>query len=128
MPQPENSGPPVATVQWPATGVDQFGKITTGPPCSLDVRRWEWVRREKTAPDGTVTTTDADLSVNSRVKVGSVVWQGRLSDLPPGTSFGTDFGEIYRVVSCDVTPDVRNRIVQYAASVARLADSLPPRT
>jgi hypothetical protein len=90
--------------------------------------RWERTKREKARPDGTVLTLDSMVFTTRFVKPYSWMWQGALRDLPAGTDFSTTTPELYRVVSCDGIPDIRNRVTEYEVSLQRASDTLPTRT
>jgi hypothetical protein len=114
-------------VVWEAGAPDAFGQPTVGAPCQVRCR-WERTKREKPRPDGTVLTLDSMVFTTRFVKPYSWMWQGALRDLPAGTDFSTTMPELYRVVSCDGIPDLRNRITEYEVSLQRASDTLPTRS
>jgi hypothetical protein len=121
MPQPERASLLQCAVLWAhekAGGNDQFGQPLLGAPVQIPVR-WENTKREFARPDGTTVTFDAQVFTDRFVRPYSVLWLGRLKDLPAGTDFHAAKHELFRVTACDGIPDIRNRIGEYELLLAR---------
>lgn len=95
-------------VLWPAAGEDRYGETLVGDPVAVKVR-WHWTRRTMRGPDGKPITVDAVAVVDRAVEIGSLMWLGRLGDLPPGTDWREETAEALEVVAFEETTDLKGR-------------------
>jgi hypothetical protein len=124
MPSPEHDFRHQIAVLWPAEGADAYGQTLVGDPREIMVR-WRFTRTESTDAQGNTVSLDASVQVDERVDAGSLMWLGRLADIPPGTSFTETDAELYEVVNYHQTPDVKGREIKRSVGLRRYRDTLP---
>ena len=88
MPQLEEMDQHQDALLWPKTGDDAFGQAThdLSDGAAIPIKcRWVNKRRLSSDAQGNPITIDATVTTNRSIEVGSLMWLGRLVDLP-GTS------------------------------------------
>lgn len=124
MPPPETFCRHQKAVLWARTGTDDYGQPIVAAPVEIDVR-WDGpTRREVLDAQGNTIAIDAEVSCIQTIKVGSVMWLGKLTDWYGTGSAGTEVGlmevKLYREV-----PDIKGREIRRTVSLMRLNDTLP---
>ena len=104
MPSLQSASRNQAAVLWPATSVDNFGNPVLGAAVQIRVR-WETGERSTKEQTGTV---DAVVYVGQVITKGSVLWLGKLADVPT-PNVATEFGTVslYSVISYNEVPAVK---------------------
>lgn len=118
MPAPEISNLKQYAVLWTASTIDRYGKQTVEEPVEIRVR-WEKAVLESSDPRTTVQSSPTEVFVDREVAIGSLLWLGRLRDLP------TTPTELMRVTGYDVVYDVKGRFAQRTLTLIRHGDTLP---
>ena len=113
-------------VYWPNAGYSSTAQVIRGEPVQIDVR-WVWKRTYQRSADGDSIPCDAQVVTGIKIPPGSYMWLGKLADWY-GTGSGEPEVELMQVVTCDETPDIKNRFKRYTASLAFYKDSTPPDT
>jgi len=123
MPALEQTGLIHDVVLWPRSGQAADGDWAVGSPVDIKAR-WNQGRRQGTDPEGNTVALDGDLVLDQAVMVGSLVWLGTLADWNSTGSVG-DTTEVMKIISVDVTSDIKGRATRYEAGFARHRDSPP---
>jgi len=118
MPAPEVRDLIDYAVLWAATSTDGYGRSKISAPVEIRVR-WEDSREESTDPQNTVQASPATVFVGQAISIGSVMWHGRLKDLP------TTSADLFEVTGYKTTPDIKNRFMQRTVTLTRHGDVLP---
>lgn len=112
-------------VVWDVVGADQYGEPTVSDdPREIPVW-WTWTRKEITDANGNTVTIDAQVVTAEEIGVDSLLWLGKLCDLPTGSSFSAEDEELMVVVSFRKAGDVLQRHTRRELSVQRFRDTLP---
>lgn len=106
MAAPEVSGLEQTAVMWAALDDDRYGDATVDDPMEVDVR-WNTVHRQTTDANGNTVLLDAEVVVDRRIPVGSLMALGTLADWP-GTDLNVEDNELMEVVVYEETPDIKN--------------------
>jgi hypothetical protein len=109
-------------VLWERTGNDQFSDQTVASPVEIKVR-WEDLRDEVPNPNTKTQGYDAVVVVACEIPIDSVMWKGRLRDLP-GTA-ETPEEDIYKVKRKSAIPDIKGRHVRRVVYLVRHNDTIP---
>ena len=106
MPAIEESDLSSYAVLWPCVGFDGYkNSILSFPPVEIPCR---WKTGSRTT-NPQVGTEDVLMIVSQDVAKGSVIWIGKLEDLPdPSLDPAFNQTEIYTVVDKKNTPDLRD--------------------
>jgi hypothetical protein len=118
MPAPEVRCLNDYAVLWAASTVGGYGRSGVSAPVEMRVR-WEDSRQQSTDPQNVVEARPATVYVDRDVDVNSILWHGRLQDLPATLT------ELYKVTGSDFTPDIKNRVTQRTITLTRHSDTLP---
>lgn len=104
MPSLQSASRNQFAVLWPAIGTDNFSNPILGPAEEIRVR-WETGERSTKEQTGTV---DAVVYVGKVIAKGSVLWLGRLAQVPT-PNVATEFGTVslYSVISYNEVPAVK---------------------
>lgn len=106
-------------VLWPFVDYDEYGEPrVSSQKVELKVR-WEHTAREAISPEGTPMAIDAEVIVDRKIDVGSVMRQGKIDDLP------SPVDSLYRVAQYEEVPDVKGRYFLRRVRLQRLKESLP---
>ena len=107
-----------------ANGSDRSGEPTVGIAEEITVR-WEEASQDIIDMAGRGVQIHADLVVDRKIKVGSKVWLGKLTEFP-GQDLLTDTDEtLYEVVKYTECPDLKHRHIRRIASIGRYRDAEP---
>jgi len=99
-------------------GRDNYGKATVNAGIEISVR-WENKQAEVLDSQGTLVGTDTVVYVDRDVTIGSVLWLGKLINLPSVPT------ELKEVISYQKIPDVKNRAFRRKLLCMKYSDSLP---
>lgn len=105
-------------VLWEKAGDDNTGDPTVSSPSEIEVR-WEHSLDQFIGPDGAPVGIVASIWIDDEIEVGSVVWKGRLIDLPASPT------SLYEVIGYEEVPDVKGNSPEKIAHLRRLKESLP---
>lgn len=116
-------------VVWPFVRWAGDGEPVVGEPYEVKVR-WVDGRYERRQPDGSSRFYDAVAVLAEEVEVGSLMWQGRETDLPAGSGSYTEtsgVGVLYIVHDYRETTDIKGRTnnTRRTALLGRFRDTLP---
>jgi hypothetical protein len=106
MPPLEQMDCPHKAVMWPKSAVDAYGEVKIGAGVELRVR-WEGRRRQSADPNGNPIIIEADVKVLQEVKVGSLMWKGKLDDYASANK-----PELMEVVGHDPVDDLHGRVTE----------------
>jgi hypothetical protein len=118
MPAPEVRALNDYAVLWAAGVTDGYGRSKVLAPIEIKVR-WEGSIAESTSSQDTVQSQPAEVFVDREVTIGSILWHGRLANLPESPT------GLKEVTGYEVTPDIKNRFMQRTVTLTRYSDSLP---
>lgn len=110
-------------VLWPFLGYDGYGQpAVSKTPQEINVR---WVDKQSVVQDaqGNTISFDVTIIVAQDVPDESVMWKGKLTDLP--ASFTAPDSTLVNVRSKNRTPDIKNRNIRLELGGMRYKDSLP---
>lgn len=108
-------------VLWAWTGVDEYGEPTVDrdAPIEIDVR-WTEGRTEDKDADGNTIAYDAQAVVDRDIRVGSIMWLGKLADF-------ADTGDeaLMRVAAQPKATDLKNRVTRRTVKLQRYQGTRP---
>jgi|TARA_R110002110_G_scaffold145775_7_gene335373 hypothetical protein len=107
-------------VYWAATGVDDYGEQTVSAPIELKVR-WESEEQETTSADGQLVLTTEVVWVDRVISSGSILWFGKLIDLPSPLG-GVDLLKVSAYIE---KPDTKGRNPEQTIRLVRYSQTLP---
>lgn len=122
MPRPATSGRKQYAVLWMFVRFDNHGDLVVEQPVELKVR-WEPTYKMGVDAKGEPIAITADVAVDRPITIGSIMWRGRINDIP-GTAY-TPTSDLMKVIGFDEVPDVKGRTFRRGVSLARFSDSLP---
>lgn len=105
-------------VLWAATGVDSYSEVKVSAAVEVPVR-WETGQKEAIDPQGSTIALESTVYVDRVVAVGSILWLGKLVDVP-----GTPTN-LRQVVIFKAVPDVKGRKFRYSVGVIKYSNELP---
>lgn len=112
---------------WETTGgIDQYGQYAydfLAYPVEICVR-WNDDRMLSSDAQGNPLTLDAEVIYDREVKVGSLMWKGRLSDLP-GTGTAAPEADLMVVETRKRVKDIKGRFTRWSYGLLRFKDTLP---
>lgn len=109
-------------VLWTKTGnYSDDGKVLLNSAVAIKVR-WEQKSGEFISPDGATIGYDDVVYVNQEIEEGSIMWKGKLEDLPSPNSSITD---LRQVIKYEGIPDVKGRVQMRRVILMKHSDSLP---
>jgi hypothetical protein len=118
MPALEITGLNDYAVLWAASSTDQYGRFKVSEPVEIRVR-WDGSQVESTDPNNTVQAQPAEVLVDRVITVDSILWHGKLRDLPAVPT------NLAKVIGYEAVPDIRNKFIQRTVTLMRYNDSLP---
>lgn len=120
MPVPvEYAGQTDPVVLWTSTGrYDSLGKQLLNSPIEINVR-WEDNTMEFATLHATQTQCAAVMMVSRDIPYGSIVWRGRLADLPATPT------PLYQVSTRITAPDFKSKYSQRDIMLVEFPDVLP---
>ena len=122
MPSIETADRHQKAVYWAANGFDDYGEPKVDAAIDLNVR-WENVDMETVDVKGNTIAIDAVVVIDRVIPVGSIFWEGQLSDIP-GTS-NVPAADFRQVVKFSSIPDIKGRNIRRLVYLRRLSDELP---
>lgn len=122
MPQPEESDKVDDAVLWSYAGTDINGLRLVGAPADVRVR-WVDTRRDSKSPASSNATTDAQVSVNQAIGVGSLMWLGTVATIPGDGKFPD--GELMEVISGQHAKDIKGVVERWEYSLMKYGNKLP---
>ena len=69
-----------------------------------------------------VVLTEAIVHVSEPIEIGSILWEGKISDLP---AMSSDDTKLYEVVFYESTTDLKNRFMNRVLYLRRFRSTLP---
>jgi hypothetical protein len=124
MPDVEVSQLNQDAVLWMAIGRDIYGQpVVSNEPRQLKVQ-WNNVRQEALDAKGNTISIDAIVVTDVDIKVGSVMWLGKIDDLV-GTSPAQPVQDAMQVQTFNATLDLKGRATRRTAKLMRFRDTLP---
>lgn len=81
--------------------------------------RWEEINKEMVDDKGNRVQVDVILTVPQQLVMGSLMWEGELSDLPSPPR------DLYEVVGRDRGKDLKGYVTRYEFGLRRYKDKLP---
>lgn len=107
-------------VLWPIPGRDRYGQPELGTAQEISCR-WEGQTSASISDQGSPHNRSVTVHTAIAVDLGSLMWLGRLVDLPT-----SDYEEdLYEVVSFQKTPDIKGKHPKYTLSLQKYRASLP---
>lgn len=122
MPQPEESDKVDDAVLWAYAGTDINGLRLVGAPANVRVR-WVNTKRDGKSPASSNATTDAQISVNQAIAVGSLMWLGTVATIPVSGDFPD--GELMEVISGQHAKDIKGQVDRWEYSLMKYGTRLP---
>lgn len=105
-------------VLWIASIKDNYGEFKVSTPIEIRVR-WESLITASSDPQNTVETNTTDVLVDREIAIGSILWHGKLTNLPDTLT------DLYKVSESDITPDLKNRFYQRSVRITKHSNELP---
>ena len=105
-------------VLWVFKGQDLYGKQLLYPPIQISVR---WVLNESQVVDPTGNTITASGSMYTNVSIPnmSIVWKGKLADLPATPT------SLYQVIKATTTPSLKATQTRFDYILMTFTTALP---
>lgn len=105
-------------VLWAIAGKDKFSAPKVSSPIALKVR---WIDKQSESLDANnqVIRSDVTVKTNREIGVGSILWKGKLADVPSPAI------NLYQVIGSRTVPNVKNRETRYTVFLIRYSDTLP---
>jgi len=104
---------------------DKHGQaIVSDDPIQLKVR-WNFKRTQNIDAEGQPIALDGTVISDRELKPDSLLWPGKLVDLPPGSDFSEYDDELYVVRTASVTKDLKSRFIRYEFGLVRFRSTLP---
>lgn len=122
MPQPEESDKVDDAVLWAYAGTDINGLRLVGAPANVRVR-WVNTKRDGKSPASSNQTTDAQISVNQSIAVGSLMWLGTVATIPVSGKFPD--GELMEVISGQYAKDIKGAVERWEYSLMKYGNKIP---
>jgi hypothetical protein len=119
MPSIETIGLNDFAVLWSASTLDSYGKPKISAAIEIAVR-WEGRSQDSSDPNNSIEATPAEVFVDRAITSGSIMWQGRLQDLPASPT------NLFEVTACDYIPDIKCRNTQRTVTLTKYNNSLLP--
>jgi hypothetical protein len=119
---PDRTGLRQYAVLWTVTGRDRYGNITVAAPVEI---RCRWLEGQEEALDehGNDIALDATAHVDRLIAPDSLLWLGRLKDVP--ITFGPLLGTLMQARTYYATPSVKARRVRHKVGLIRYKDTPP---
>lgn len=110
-------------VLWEKVEDDTQGEPLVGDPVELTVR-WEKIREEIQKPDSTIVALGAEVVVDRKIPIGSIMWLGELEEWY-GTGSQGEGVELMQVQVYEEIPDLKNRYTIRTVKLDFFRGSLP---
>lgn len=92
-------------------------KVVAGAELSV---RWEERQSEALDGEGQAIRLDATVVVSQDIAIGSLMWLGALKTLP------TTVTDLFKVITFNSTPNIKNTRTRRTVGLQRYSDKLPP--
>jgi len=122
MPDIESAWRYQKAVLYMANGYDNYGNPKVDAGIDINVR-WEDVTSETVDAKGNTVSIDAVVVVDREIAIGSILWKGRLEDIP-GTT-GVPDGDLRQVIKYSEIPDTKAQYFRRLVYCMRFKESLP---
>lgn len=109
-------------VLWAYAGRDNHGDVKISATAVALKVRSEKVTREVLDSNGTIQATDLTLVVDRSIAEGSIIWFGKLADVPDDTN---DLTDLKQVVTYSELPDIKGRKFRREVTLIKYGDRLP---
>ena len=119
MPAMETAFRTQYVVLWTGGSLDNYGQYQVASPVEIKVR-WEDTQEEIEDPAGGTIITSSRVVIDRVITVGSIMWKGKLDDLPSSPT------NLKRVVSYIEVPDIKGRSSRRVVLLTAYSDTLPP--
>src|SRR5579872_2190737 len=103
-----------ATALWVRTGSNQHGQDVVSPTPQTIRSRWVDSSNRVMTPEGNEYATQATVTTNLTIPMGSIMWLGALSSPSQVPTSG-----LFQVVDVSITPDIKNRNKRYDYKLMR---------
>lgn len=104
---------------WAFAGHDKHGQVKVSAAVEISVR-WQQTDSESSSVGETTENNSIQVDVAQAVALGSIMREGLLTAIPDPPD------NLYRVVSCSTTQDLKGRHPKYTLSLAKHSSLLPP--
>jgi len=118
MPPIESQNLNQHAVLWVRGDYDTYGRYTVSSPIEINVR-WEEGQTQSSGAQDTVIAVSVTLFVDRVITPGSLVWKGKLKDLPASPT------NIKEVENYDEVPDLKGRRFRRRVTCKRYEEQLP---
>ena len=118
MPAVEITGLKQKAVLWRLAGYSSDGNPTVYDPEEINTR-WDDGDSQILGKDGSPISINASIMVEGEIDLGSLLWKGKLADLPASPS------PLVEVMGLEVVPDIKIRKYQRTLSCSRYGKPLP---
>jgi hypothetical protein len=118
MPAVEVSDLNQKAVLWANNGTDDYGDPKIGAPVEISVN-WSWNEDAQESPTGGPVAIVGTVAVDRRIKLKSLLWLGRLAELPETKA------DLCQVIGYSEVPDVKGRNPRRSVTIARYSNTLP---
>jgi hypothetical protein len=105
-------------VLWQVKGQDRHGKQILGSPSEISVR-WEVSEYQVVDPTGNTLTANGSMLTNEDIENMSIVWQGKLKDLPATPT------KLHQVFKANSMPSLKATQTHFEYTLMTFNDSLP---
>lgn len=106
-------------VLWSFLRTGREGEPIVAPPVQIPVR-WEEGQKEIADANGTRWNVDVVMATNQNMLLGSIIWEGALSAIPPNPTSG-----LYEIVIRERAEDIKYRVTRYEFGLRRYKNTLP---
>ena len=103
---------------WAKAGDNDYGEPTVSAGIEISVR-WEQSKEDGLGNQSNSIPYDASVVVDRVIAVGSIMWLGKLLDLPTTTT------DLFQVADYDEIPDIKGRKYRRVLKLLRYGDTLP---
>lgn len=107
-------------VLWERDGSDRYGQVQVSSTPSEISCRWEQTDSGRLSQDSEGVSYQISVHTAQYVAPGSVMWEGKLVDLP-----GSYTDDLYVVDSCATVPDLKGRHKKYTLALSKFKGTLP---
>lgn len=106
-------------VLWQRTSFDRNGEPRVSAPVEIKAR-WEEGLLESIDEEATPIAINGTVDVDRDIKSGSIMWLGKLRDLPSPVTEG-----LVQVVGFEKIPDIKGRVFARSVTVKKWRNKLP---
>ncbi len=127
MPPLETMDRTVSAVWWIKNSVDRYGEETYQTPIEIKVR---WIDNRKRVSGQNTNSVGYDISLvaDRDLVAESVIWKGKLVDLPNPQDGVIVINDLMRIESSKQTQDLKGRFTRYEANANRYKSQIAAAT